>query len=56
MRFLPVGESDVELVQPTARIRGCEVPRRTPPASITICFEVDDIDDLLVQLKAKGVR
>ncbi len=55
--FLPVGESEVELVIPTA-----------PDTSIAkfltekgggmhhLCFEVDDIVGMLADLKAKGVR
>ena len=55
--FLPVGESDVELVQPTGADSGmAKFLAERGPGIHHICFEVDDIDDLLVQLKAKGVR
>lgn len=55
--FLPVGESDVELVAPTA-------DDSTMAKYLTdkgqgmhhLCLETDDIDTLLAELKAKGIR
>lgn len=55
--FIPVGESNVELVQPEAPdapIAGFLEKRG--PGLHHICFEVDDIDSLCARLVAAGVR
>jgi methylmalonyl-CoA/ethylmalonyl-CoA epimerase len=56
--FLPVGESEVELVKPTTPDSGVGKFLAEHPAGGMhhLCFEVDDIDEMLVELKAKGVR
>jgi methylmalonyl-CoA/ethylmalonyl-CoA epimerase len=55
--FLPSGESEVELVEPTSETSG--VARylvKRGPGMHHICFEVDNIEDTLAQMKAQGVR
>lgn len=55
--FIPVGETNVELVQPEspdAPIAGFLAKRG--PGLHHICFEVDDIDSLCARLVAAGVR
>ncbi len=55
--FLPTGESEVELVKPTSEDTGiARFLMRRGPGLHHICFEVDDIDQTLVTLKARGVR
>ncbi|HEY60637.1 MAG TPA: methylmalonyl-CoA epimerase [Anaerolineae bacterium] len=55
--FLPVGDSEVELVQPTSDDSGtARFLRERGPGMHHLCFEVEDILDALKQLKAKGVR
>jgi methylmalonyl-CoA/ethylmalonyl-CoA epimerase len=55
--FLPVGESEVELVQPTADDTGtAKFLAKNGPGMHHLCFEVDDIEGMLAQLKNKGVR
>ncbi|MDK2980817.1 MAG: methylmalonyl-CoA/ethylmalonyl-CoA epimerase [Chloroflexota bacterium] len=55
--FLPVGESEVELVQPTSMDTGtAKFLAERGPGMHHLCFEVDDIEGMLAQLKAKGVR
>jgi methylmalonyl-CoA/ethylmalonyl-CoA epimerase len=55
--FLPVGESEVELVKPTADDTGvAKFLAEKGPGMHHLCFEVDDIDEMLVELKAKGIR
>lgn len=55
--FLPVGESEVELVQPTAEDTGtAKFLAKNGPGMHHLCFEVDDIEGMLSQLKGKGVR
>ncbi|MFO7650611.1 MAG: methylmalonyl-CoA epimerase [bacterium] len=55
--FIPVGDTNVELVQPDspdAPIAGFLAKRG--PGLHHICFEVDDIDALCERLAAAGVR
>jgi methylmalonyl-CoA/ethylmalonyl-CoA epimerase len=55
--FLPVGESQVELVRPTTDDSGvAKYLQKRGPGMHHICFEVDDIEGALRQLKARGVR
>ena len=55
--FLPVGESEVELVKPTSDESGlAKFVAEKGGGLHHLCFEVDDIDAMLNELKAKGVR
>ena len=55
--FLQVGESEIELVQPTAGDTGTAKFLQTRgPGMHHLCFEVDDIDGMLADLKAKSIR
>ncbi len=55
--FLPVGESEIELVQPTSADTGtAKFLAERGPGMHHLCFEVDDIEGMLTQLQAKGVR
>lgn len=55
--FLPLGESEVELVRPTTDDSGvAKFLSDRGPGMHHLCFEVDDIDGMLADLKAKGVR
>lgn len=55
--FLPLGESEVELVRPTTDDSGVAKFLAERGAGMHhLCFEVDDIDGMLANLKAKGVR
>ena len=55
--FLPIGDSEFELVEPTDE--GSGVARflaKNGAGMHHLCFEIDDINAMLDQLKAKGVR
>jgi methylmalonyl-CoA/ethylmalonyl-CoA epimerase len=55
--FLPAGEGEVELVKPTSEDSGtAKFLSEKGPGMHHLCLEVDDIEGMLVQLKAKGVR
>jgi methylmalonyl-CoA/ethylmalonyl-CoA epimerase len=55
--FLPAGESEVELVKPTTDDSGvARYLSKRGPGIHHICFEVEDIESALVDLKSKGVR
>lgn len=55
--FLPVGDSEIELVQPTNPDSGMAKFLAKRGAGLHhICLEVDDIEATMSQLKAKGVR
>ncbi len=55
--FIPVGDSEVELVKPTSEDTGvAKFLAERGGGMHHLCFEVDDIDGMLVQLKEKGVR
>ncbi len=55
--FIPVGESEVELVRPTSEDTGvAKFLAEKGGGMHHLCFEVDDIDEMLSELKAKGVR
>ena len=55
--FIPVGESEVELVKPTSDDTGvAKFIAEKGGGMHHLCFEVDDIDGMLAELKTKGVR
>jgi len=55
--FLPLAGSEVELVRPTTDDSGiAKYLARRGPGLHHLCLEVDDIEDMLVQLKSKDVR
>jgi methylmalonyl-CoA/ethylmalonyl-CoA epimerase len=55
--FLPVGESEVELVMPAAADTGvAKFLAERGGGMHHLCFEVDNIEEMLAQLKSKGVR
>ncbi len=55
--FLPVGESEIELVQPTSPDTGtAKFLAERGPGIHHLCFEVRDIEGVLAGLKAAGVR
>jgi methylmalonyl-CoA/ethylmalonyl-CoA epimerase len=55
--MMPVGESEIELVQPTSETSGmAKYMTKRGPGLHHICFEVDDIEATLAELKAKGIR
>ncbi len=55
--FLPIEGSEVELVKPTTDDSGVAKFLSDRGAGMHhLCFEVDDIDEMLSNLKAKGIR
>ncbi len=55
--FLPVGDGEVELVKPTDDASGSAKFLKERGAGMHhLCFEVDDIDGMLAQLKEQGIR
>jgi len=55
--FLPVGDSEVELVKPTANDTGAaRFLAERGGGMHHLCFEVDDILAKLEEMKSKGVR
>ncbi|MBX3049685.1 MAG: methylmalonyl-CoA epimerase [Anaerolineales bacterium] len=55
--FLPTGESEVELVQPTGQDNGvARFLKKHGPGMHHICFEVYDIQKTMAHLKEKQVR
>lgn len=55
--FMPAGESEVELVKPTSGTSGAaKFLAKRGPGLHHIALEVDNLDEMLAQLKAKGVR
>lgn len=55
--FLPTGESEVELVRPTDDDSGlARYLTRRGPGMHHLCVEVDDIEGMIAQLKAKNIR
>lgn len=55
--FIPVGESEVELVRPTSEDTGvAKFLAERGGGMHHLCFEVDDIQAMLNDLKVKGVR
>ncbi len=54
---MPVGESEVELVQPTTDSSGmARYLDKHGPGLHHICFEVDDLQATLAQLRETGIR
>ena len=55
--FLPLGESEIELVQPTTTDSGlANFLEKRGEGMHHICIEVSDIDATLAELKSQGVR
>ena len=55
--FLPMSESEIELVKPTSEDSGvAKFLRERGPGIHHLCFEVDDITEMLSDLKSKGIR
>ncbi len=55
--FLPVGDTEVELVKPTAPDTGAaKFLAERGGGMHHLCFEVDDLVGMLAQLKSKGIR
>jgi methylmalonyl-CoA/ethylmalonyl-CoA epimerase len=55
--FIPVGDSEIELVKPTAEDTGvAKFLAERGGGMHHLCFEVDNIAEMLADLKAKGVR
>jgi len=55
--FLPLGESEIELVQPTTEDSGlAKYLAKRGPGLHHICIEIDDIKGKLAELKEKSVR
>jgi methylmalonyl-CoA/ethylmalonyl-CoA epimerase len=55
--FIPVGDSEVELVKPTSPDTGvAKFLEERGGGMHHLCFEVDNIDEMLNQLKEKGGR
>lgn len=55
--FMPVGDSEVELVQPTDQGTGlAKYLEKHGEGLHHFCIEVDDLEAILTQLKAKEVR
>ncbi|MCA9936640.1 MAG: methylmalonyl-CoA epimerase [Ardenticatenaceae bacterium] len=54
--FLPIGESNLEILQPTDESSGvARYLEKRGPGMHHICLEVDDIEAALAQLKAANV-
>ena len=55
--FLPVGESEIELIQPTTEDSGlAKYLQKRGPGLHHICIEVENISAKLANLEEKGVR
>jgi methylmalonyl-CoA/ethylmalonyl-CoA epimerase len=55
--FLPVGDTEVELVQPTSDDSGvAKFVAEKGGGMHHLCFEVDDCAATMAELKAKGIR
>jgi methylmalonyl-CoA/ethylmalonyl-CoA epimerase len=55
--FLPLGGSEIELVQPTDPDSGiAKYLAKRGPGMHHLCLEVRDLDGTLARLKAKGIR
>jgi methylmalonyl-CoA/ethylmalonyl-CoA epimerase len=55
--FLPVGESRIELLEPSSDDSPiAKFLAKRGPGIHHVCFAVDDLDDALAELDAKGVR
>jgi methylmalonyl-CoA/ethylmalonyl-CoA epimerase len=57
LAFIPVGESEIEWLQPTDQETGlAKYLAKHGEGLHHICVEVDDIEAMLTHLKTKGVR
>ena len=55
--FLPLGEAEIELVQPVTADSGLSrFLENHGPGMHHLCLEVDDLRGLLMQLKTKGIQ
>ncbi|GAB4492418.1 MAG: methylmalonyl-CoA epimerase [Anaerolineales bacterium] len=55
--FLPLAGAEIELVQPTSDDSGlAKYLAKRGPGMHHVCLEVDDIEGMMAQLKAKGIR
>ncbi len=55
--FLPVGDSEIELVQPTSDDSGvAKYLDKRGPGMHHLCLEVDDIESAIAELKEKQVQ
>ena len=55
--FLPLADSEIELVMPTTPDSGLgRFLEKRGPGMHHICLQVDDIEEMLAQLKEKGVQ
>jgi methylmalonyl-CoA/ethylmalonyl-CoA epimerase len=55
--FFPVGDSEVELVKPTSDESGVAKFLTERGGGLHhLCFQVDNIEEMMAELKAKGVR
>lgn len=55
--FLPVAGSEIEFIRPTSEDSGlAKYLARHGPGMHHVCFETDDIQGMLAQLQARGVR
>lgn len=55
--FLPIGEGEIELVEPTSQDSGvARYLNKRGPGIHHLCFEVDDIQATLDKLKSHNVR
>jgi methylmalonyl-CoA/ethylmalonyl-CoA epimerase len=55
--FLPAGGSEIELVKPTTEDSGlARYLEKRGPGMHHLCLEVDDLEGMLAQLKAKGIQ
>jgi methylmalonyl-CoA/ethylmalonyl-CoA epimerase len=55
--FMPAGESEIELVEPTTETSGvAKFLQRHGAGMHHICLEVDDLETMLANLKEKGVQ
>jgi methylmalonyl-CoA epimerase len=55
--FLPSGESEIELVKPSSDDSGvAKFLRERGSGMHHLCFEVDNIEEMLSELKSRGIR
>ena len=55
--FMPTGGSEVELVKPTTDTSGlAKYLAKRGPGMHHICLEVDNLAEMLAEMKAKGVK
>ena len=55
--FLPTGGSEVELVKPTTDTSGvAKYLAKRGPGMHHICLEVDNLEEMLADMKARGVK